>query len=84
LKYDLLVQLTISTLLALAFFRDAFSVLWRLPILVILIAMVNLYTNAFFIAWKTKAKKMKLSWFITPPDFYNQLINKIHHRIKTD
>jgi len=56
------VQVVASLLMTCAYFQEALSALWRLPILVLFVTGANMYFNAVCIGYRLKAKTLKISW----------------------
>ena len=56
------VQLVVSLVMSYSFLQDVFQSVWRLPVMVFLVVVVNMYFNALAIAYKLKSRSLKLRW----------------------
>jgi hypothetical protein len=74
------VQLVVSLMMTCAYFQEFLQSVWRLPVMVFLVVVLNMYFNAAYVGYKLKKKRLKLKWcFITS---FNSYIKKSTFKTK--
>jgi len=56
------VQLVVSLIMTGVYIQEFLQSVWRLPVMVFLVLVVNMYFNALSVAYGLKAKSLKLKW----------------------
>jgi len=72
------VQLVVSLVMSYSFFQDVIQSIWRLPVMVFLVVVVNMYFNALSVAYSLKAKTLKLRWCFRSSFKLNTFIDPKH------
>ena len=56
------VQLIVSLIMSYGYFQSFLQTVWRLPVMVLLVIVVNMYFNAVSIAYRLRSKRLRLRW----------------------